>query len=147
MEILWYSHVITERGPGFGCLHLIWARWPPYLTALSGENTSVSWRTMWVLHGGLLEHNWSSTFLNKVIIRLDSFEVLPVYQFSAPQLTSLSRFLYSFPACDTWLEGGREVCGRWGASLCHAEIQRGPRLVAHHTRNAHQHARWIRIAA
>ncbi|XP_068608638.1 ubiquinone biosynthesis protein COQ4 homolog, mitochondrial isoform X3 [Brachionichthys hirsutus] len=41
--------------------------------------------------------------------------------------------------CHPRLESGRQVCGRRGAGVRHAEIQRSPRLVAHLTGNAHQH--------
>ena len=36
-----------------------------------------------------------------------------------------------------WHKGGREVCGRWRASLRHAKIQRGPWPVAHLIGHAH----------
>ncbi len=41
-----HSLVITEKGPGSGCLHWILTRWRPCLRALLGENTCVFWRTM-----------------------------------------------------------------------------------------------------
>lgn len=57
--------------------------------------------------------------------------------------------MLTFPfisARDAWLQGGCEVCGQRGAGLRHAEIQRGPWLVAHSPRHAHQHAGWVRFS-
>lgn len=64
--------------------------------------------------------------------------------------SNLSSFTFHFhfpvlSACDPWYKGRCEVCGRWGISLRHAEIQRGPWFVAHLTGHAHQHAGWVRL--
>lgn len=47
--------------------------------------------------------------------------------------------------CDPRLKGKCKVCGRWRASLRHAEIQRGPWFAAHLTGHAHQHVGWVRL--
>lgn len=122
--------LLTESDPESAWPHSTWMRWRQCRKARLAESTSVFWRTMWVF-------DWNHQTCKIQLELVLTLNVSP--SISLSHLLSLCG-----SACDPWLEGRREVCGRWGACLRHAAVQRGPRFVAHTAGDAHQHAGLVR---
>lgn len=126
LTLVFRGCLLTESDPESAWPHSTWTRWRQCRKARLAESTFVFWRTMWVFD---LKHRTCKIQL-ELILTLNA----------SPSISLSHWFSLCGPACDPWLEGRRQVCGRWGARLRHAAVQRGPRFVAHTAGDAHQHA-------